>query len=169
MTHQHSEEIANRFTIAAADLLCHPLDPAFADDIASAVFLAGPPLDRAAIDTWSLTAKETSFDLIHFAFEPGRERFGPTGVSIFSERWGAVFRWTDCVLWAPKDGGPLLIMPKGINVCFAHDGKSLLSFPSRPTHALSAGIKRAHHRLRRAAWAVTIARLAEVNAAWEAA
>lgn len=169
MTHQQSDEIINRFTIAAADLLRHDLDPAFADDAASAFFIAGPPLDGAKINEWSVTAKETSFDLIYFAFEPGRERFGPTGVSIFSERWGAVFRWTDCVLWAPKGKGPLLIMPKGINVCFAHDGRALLSFPSRPTHALSAGIKRAHHRLRRAAWAVTKARLDEVNTLWDAA
>ena len=169
MTHQHPEEIANRFTIAAAELLRHDLDPAFADDAASVVFLIGPPLDGATTDQMSLVAKDTGMDLIYLAFEPDRERFGPIGVGIFSERWGAVFRWTDCVLWAPKKGGPLLIMPKGINVCFAYDGRALLSFPSRPTHALSAGIKRAHHRLRRAAWSVTADQLDEVSYLQDAA
>ncbi|MBA2936193.1 hypothetical protein HZF05_19090 [Sphingomonas sp. CGMCC 1.13654] len=44
-------------------------------------------------------------DLMHLAFEPDRERFGPTKVSIFAERLGAIFTWSDCTLCAPKDGG----------------------------------------------------------------
>lgn len=46
MTQQLSDEIANRFTLATAELLRHPLDPAFAQDAPSAVFLAGRRLPR---------------------------------------------------------------------------------------------------------------------------
>lgn len=169
MTHQQSDEIVNRFALAAAELLRRDLDPEFADDAASVVFLAGPPLDAAKTNYWTLNAKESGMDLIYLTFEPGRERFGPTGVSVFSERWGLVFRWTDCVLWAPRDGGPLLVMPKGINVCFGHDGKALVSLPSRPTHALADGVGRARNRLLRAAREVTEEQLGTVAYDWKMA
>lgn len=154
MTHQSADEIVHRFTLAAADLLRHPLDPGFADDVAFAVFLAGPPLDGTEADDVSQAAETAGMDLIHLSFEPGRERFGPTGVGVFGMRRGAMFRWTDCVLWAPRNGGPLLIVPLGLNACFAHDGKAMLSFPSGPKVALGAGIKRARGRLRRSAWSM---------------
>mgnify|MGYP006914913682 CR=1 FL=1 len=169
MTHQHSDETVNRFALAVAELLRRDLDPEFADDIASCVFIAGPPLDSAKTDYWTVSAKETGMDVVYLTFELGRERFGPTGVSVFAERWGAVFRWADCVLWAPKDGGPLLVMPKGLNVCFAHDGKALISLPSRPTHALTNGIARARRRLLRAARLVTQEQLDRVEYDWKMA
>lgn len=166
MTHRNSDETVNRFALAAAELLRRDLDPEFANDAASVVFLAGPPLDAAKTDYWTLSAKETGVDLVYLTFEPGRERFGPTGVSVFTERWGVVFRWTDCVLWAPRDGCPLLIMPKDLNVCFAHDGKALMSFPSRPTRSLADGVGRARNRLLRAAREVTQDQLAKVEHEW---
>lgn len=166
MMHQQSDEIVNRFALAAAELLRHELDPEFAQDGASAVFLAGPPLDTGKTNHWTVSAKQTGVDIVYLAFEPGHERLGPTSVAIFSERHGFVFRWTDCVLWAPKDDGPMLVMPRGINVCFAHDGKALLSFPSRPTRSLQSGIARARNRLRRAASAVTPEQLADVASTW---
>lgn len=169
MTPLLSDEITNRFALAAAELLRHPLDPAFTQDAPSVVFLAGRPLDPATIAQLTLTAKDSDMDLVHFAFEQGRERWGPTDVSVLCARWGVVFRWTGCVLWAPKDGGPMFIMPPGINVCFAHDGKALISFPTRPTHALSAGIERARRRLSRAALAVTPEQLDRVRYASAAA
>lgn len=169
MTHLLSDEIANRFTLAAAELLRHPLDPAFTHGAPSAVFLAGRPLDPATTTQLTLTARDSDTDLVHLAFEQGRERFGPSDVSVFCARWGVVFRWTGCVLWAPRDGGPMFIMPPGINVCFAQDGKALISFPTRPTHALSAGIERARRRLCRAAWAVTPEQLDTVDYAKVAA
>lgn len=169
MTLQLPDETVNRFALATAELLRRGLDQEFADDAASVVFIAGPPLDAAKTDHWTLSAKETAMDVVYLTFEPGRERFGPSGVSIFAERWGAVFRWPDCVLWAPKDVGPLLVMPKGLNVCFAHDGKALISLPTRPTHALADGIARARKRLLLAARLVTEEQLRGVEYQWRMA
>lgn len=56
MAHQHSEGIVNRFALAVAELLRRDLGPEFADDAASVVFLAGPPLDAAKSDCRSLSA-----------------------------------------------------------------------------------------------------------------
>ncbi|MFD1789263.1 hypothetical protein ACFSC3_17035 [Sphingomonas floccifaciens] len=163
MTQQLSDEIANRFTLAAAELLRHPLDPAFAQDAPSTVFLAGRPLTPATLAQVSLMAVDSDMDLVHLAFDEGRERFGPTDISIFCIRFGAVFRWIGCALWAPRDGGPMMIMPPGVNVCFAQDGKALISFPTRPTRALGAGMKRARQRLHRAAGAMTHEQLETVT------
>lgn len=58
MTHPLSDEIANRFTLAAAELLRHPLYPAFTHDAPSAVFLAGRPLDPATTMQLTLTARD---------------------------------------------------------------------------------------------------------------
>lgn len=91
-------------------------------------FSQGRPLDPTTTTQLTLTARDSGLDLVHLAFEEERERFGPSDISVFCACWGVVFRWTDCVLWAPKDGGPMFIMPPGINVCFAQDGKALISF-----------------------------------------
>lgn len=105
-----ANQTVNRFSIAAAEFLSERLEPEFAQDSASLVFIAGPPLDLELANQWALNAKNSQMDLIYMTFEPGRERFGPTSYAVFAERWGAVFRWTDCELWAPKDDRPCLLM-----------------------------------------------------------
>jgi hypothetical protein len=169
MPHQLSDETVNRFTIAAAELLRRDLSPEFAEDSASLVFVAGPPLDGEKLAHWSIETKTSQMDIVYFTFEPGREHFGPTGATIFAERLGTIFRWPDCVLWAPKDGGPLLIMPKDLNVCFSQDGRALISHPTRPTQSLRNGTARAHQRLLRASREVTAEQLDRVAAEWRSA
>ena len=159
----HDDELKDRFTIATAELLREELAPEFANDRASVVFVHGPPLDVGKGLAWAEIVKETEMDLVYLAFQPGRERFGPASVNIFAERSGIVFRWLDCVLWAPKDGRSLLAMPQGLNVCFSHDGKALISHQSRPTHSLRNGMSRAQSRLLRAARAVTDEQLAQAR------
>ena len=78
---------------------------------------------------------------------------------MFCERGGIVYTWLDSVLWAPTDGGPLLIMPRGISMCMGYDGRALISRTQRPTHALGGGIERARQRLRIAAARITDAEL----------
>jgi hypothetical protein len=163
------DETVNRFSIAIAELMREGLDPEFAEDSASLVFVAGPPLDGAKIDEWTINTKECQHDIIYLTFVPGRERFGPTSVAVFAERWGAVFRWTDCELWAPKDGGPVLAMPQGLNVCFSHDGKALISHPTRPAKSLRNGVLRARQLLLRAARAVTDEQVSKVEMEWKRA
>jgi hypothetical protein len=158
-----SSNTVNRFTIAAADLTRRSLNPEFATDAASLLFIAGDPLDQRGLDTWARHANEAQMDLIYLAFEPGREERGPSDICIYAERHGIVFRWNQCVLWAPEDGGPLLIMPPGINVCFGHDGLALISLPERPTHSLEDGAAHALQRLVEAANQVADKRLAEVE------
>jgi hypothetical protein len=51
-------------------------------------------------------------------------------------------------------------MPKGLNMCFSHDGRALISHPSRPTQALRDGINRARNRMLKAAQAVTAEQIA---------
>lgn len=169
MMHATADEIVNRFTIAATQLLQDQLDPAFADDSVSLFFVAGPPLTPDLADSWAITAKETRMDIVYLSFEPGRERFGPSDIAVFIERSGVVFRWTDCDLWAPRRGGPWLIMPKNINVCFSHDGRALLSHASRPTQSVSSGIKRAATRLKPAARAVRRDQLDKIETDWKRA
>ena len=165
MTQHHAAQTFKRFAVAAAELLRRDMDPQFAGDGPSLLFLAGDRLNKTAYAECAAMAKESQMDVIYLNFEPGREHVAPTSVSIFAERWGAVFTWSDCVLWAPKDGGPLLIMPKGLNVCFAHDGRALISFPKRPTHSLRSGIIRARQRLLSAARQVTPEQVTEAEEA----
>ncbi|MGY4395390.1 hypothetical protein ACVWZA_000551 [Sphingomonas sp. UYAg733] len=162
MTQRYQDETVNRFAIAAAEMLRRDLDPEFAEDSPSLAFLAGHPLDARAFRGWIQSAMETQMDLAYLTFARGREHLGPTNVSIFAERSGLFYTWSECALWAPRDGGPALMMPKGINVCFAHDGRALISMPTRPTKSLSNGIARARIRLARAARQVTDEQLEEV-------
>lgn len=166
MTQHHAAKTVNRFAVAAAELLRRDLDPQFAGDGPSVLFLAGDRLDETTYAELAVLAKESQMDMIYLDFEPGREHLGPISVSIYAERWGAVFTWSDCVLWAPKDGGPLLIMPKDLNVCFAHDGRALISFPKRPTRSLRSGIIRARQRLLRAASQIMPEQFAEAEEAF---
>ena len=159
----HDDETKDRFAIATAELLRQELAPEFANDNSSVVFVHGPPLDADTGLSWAEIAKETQLDVVYLAFAPGRERFGPMSLNIFAERWGIVFRWLDCVLWAPKDGGSLLAMPQGLNVCFSHDGKALISHEARPAQSLRNGVSRARIRLLRAARAVTPEQLAQAQ------
>ncbi|BBD02232.1 MULTISPECIES: hypothetical protein [Sphingobium] len=166
MTHQCNLETVNRFAIAAAKLLRHELDQEFAADGCSVIVIAGPALDKNLLDKWTIEAGEQQMDIVYLAFEAGREHLGPTSASIFAERSGVVFRFTDCALWSPKDDGPLLIMPFGLNVCFGHDDRALVSFPSRPNGSLRSGVARARLRLRLAANAVPSEHLRHVQTAW---
>jgi hypothetical protein len=66
-------------------------------------------------------------------FDPDRLERGLKNIVIIAERCGVVFRWKECVLWAPANGGPLLIMPKDdVSICFGYDGLVLMS-AARPT------------------------------------
>ena len=165
----YSGETVNRFAIAANELLREEMAPEFAQDGPSFAFLAGPPLDADKAVSWAGIAQDSQLDIVYLAFDLGRERFGPTSVAIFAERFGVVYRWTECVLWAPKDGGRLLVMPRGLNMCFSHDGNALISHQSRPTHSLRDGIARARNRLLRASRAVTEEQLAQVGYPWREA
>jgi hypothetical protein len=159
----YTDETTARFTIATAQLLREELAPEFANDSGSVAFLPGPPLDGEAAMALAEVAKESQMDIVYLAFDPGRERFGPTSIAIFAERSGIVFTWRDCILWAPKDGGSLLAMPPRLNVCFSHDGRALISHETRPTQSLRNGATRARSHLLRAARAVTKEQLAEVQ------
>ena len=115
----------------------------------------GVPLGADATIDLSHGVKETGIDLIHREFAPGEEHLGPCNVVVITERDGINFWWHECDLWSPLDDGPLLILPRGLNVAMAYDGKALLSMPTRPTHAVAAGVERARTRLRSAASRVT--------------
>jgi hypothetical protein len=164
-----NDEAVKRFTIAAAELLREEMAPRFANDAESLVFLAGPPLTGDEALKWAAGAKDTRMDIAYFAFEPGRERFGPTNTAVIGERSGIVYRWTECSIWAPKDAGPFLVMPTGLNLCFSHDGKALISHTSRPTKSVGNGIARARKRLTQAAQAVTGEQLATMEDGWKQA
>jgi hypothetical protein len=158
-----SNPVAVRFAVAAEQLLRQDLDPKFANDGQSVALFVGAPLDPYQLAQFAVIAKKTGADIVHFAFDPAWPQSRLKHVDVFAERYGVVFRWTECDLWAPADGGPLLIMPKGLNVCFGYDGLALISLEERPTHALGEGIARARTRLRFAAAAVTEEQLAAVE------
>lgn len=159
----YNDETTARFTVAAVELLRGELLPEYANDRGSVVFIPGPLLDGEQLMACAGVAKDTQMDIVYLAFQPGRERFGPVSVAIFGERDGVVYSWRDCALWAPKDGGPLLAMPKGLNVCFSHDGRALISHRARPTKNLRNGIARARNRMLKAARAVSAEQIAEVK------
>ena len=121
MTHQCNLETVNRFAIAAAKLLRHELDQEFAADGCSVIVIAGPALDKNLLDKWTIEAGEQQMDIVYLAFEAGREHLGPTSASIFAERSGVVFRFTDCALWSPKDDGPLLVRRQNCQSAFNRD------------------------------------------------
>jgi hypothetical protein len=156
----YNDETTARFTIALVELLRGELNPEYANDRGSLAFIPGPLLDEEQYIRCAEVATDSKMDMVYLEFQPGRERFGPTSVAIFAERAGVVYSWRDCVLWAPKDGGPLLAMPKGLNMCFSHDGRALISHLSRPTRTLRNGIARARNRLLKAARAVTAEQIA---------
>lgn len=161
-----NNEAMNRVAIALADLLRDELAPEFAEDSSSFAIIAGPPLTEDYALYWAESAKDTQTDIIYLSFELGREHHGPTRLAVFAERSGIIYRWADCVLWAPKDGGARRVMPKGLKMCFSHDGKALISHKSRPAQSLRNGMIRARARLLRTARAVTEEQLAHAEDGW---
>ena len=159
----YNDETTARFTIAAVELLREELAPEYANDRGSLAFIPGPVLDPEQALACAGVAKDSQMDIVYLAFQAGRERFGPTSIAIFAERGGVVYTWRDCFLWAPKEAGPLRLMPKGLNMCFSHDGRALISHQTRPTHSLRDGINRARNRLLRAARGVTDAQIASAK------
>ena len=155
MTHQPHQEILDRFAIAAEELLRCELCSGFVADRPTAVLANGYPLGEVGLDNLTQIARRNRIDVIYFEHAPANESQGPQRIRVFAERDGIAFPWTDCVLWAPEEGGPLLIMPQGTRVCFAYDGLTLTMLQDRPTQALDDGMARARDRLRRAAREVT--------------
>ncbi len=161
MTNRAEAKI-NRFMLAAQALLYQTPDPEYANDGISVILAGGYPMTPSDLSRTSAICAQYRSDLIYLEFSKTRPQDGPQNVVLIAERWGATFRWTDCVLWAPQDGGPLLIMPKGLNVCFGYDGIELFSIPQRPTLQLGDGIARAQTRLRHAESAVTAGMLEKI-------
>lgn len=163
MTHRGTDRI-DRFVIAAQALLYQTPDPEYANDGVCVLVAGGDPLGHSELARMTAICAQNGSQLIYLEFSKSRPQDGPQNVVLLAERWGAVFRWTDCVLWAPQDDGPFLIMPKGLNVCFGYDGIELFSIAQRPTHDLSDGIARARTRLRHAERAVTAEMLERIVA-----
>ncbi|MEG3159384.1 hypothetical protein U1763_02605 [Sphingomonas sp. LB2R24] len=163
MTVQAQDKI-DRFLIAAQALLYQAPDPEYANDGVSVLMAGGHPMEPSDLDRTAAICAQCRGDLIYLEFSKTRPQDGPQNVVLFSEREGVIFRWTDCALWAPEDGGPLLIMPRRLNVCFGYDGIELFSIAQRPTQYLGDGIARARTRLRHAERAVTAEMLAGMAA-----
>ncbi len=162
MTFQAQNKI-DRFLIAAHDLLYQTPDAEYANDGVSVTMAGGYPMSSSDLARTSAICANTQGDIIYLEFSKTRPQDGPQNVVLISERGGVIFRWTDCALWAPEDGGPFLIMPKNLNVCFGYDGIELFSIPQRPTRHLADGMARARIRLRHAERAVTAEMLDKVN------
>ncbi len=154
MTLQAQQKI-DRFLVATQALPYQTPDPEYANDGVSVMMAGGYPMGTSDLARATAICVQNRRDLIYLKFSKSRPQDGPQNVVLIAERWGAALRWTDCALWAPEDGGPLLIMPKGLNVCFGYDGIELYSIPQRPTHHLADGTARARTRLRHAERAVT--------------
>lgn len=91
-----------------------------------------------------------SVDFVHLVFGSGPHGDAPRQVvlGISEER---AFRWyEDCVLWAPEDEGPLVVVPRGVGVDdhYGFDGSRLERRPGRPAATLGAGMVRAERRVR---------------------
>ena len=154
--------IARRYIAATEQSLRQTPDREFANDGASVVFAGGNALSPAELADFSIACDQSHVDVIYLEFAPGHPERGPQNVIVIAERDGIVFRWSDCSLWAPADGGPFLIMPRGLRVCFGYDGLALISYPDRPTTALGDGFARARSRLRFAERGLTAEQLAKV-------
>ena len=144
-----------RLTIAAIKMLQEATAPKFANDNSSVIFIAGPPIATDAIVDFATMVEKTQTDLIYLVFEPGRESRGPVRASVMAERFGIVYTWMDCSIWAPEENGHGFLMPVGLNQCFSHDGKALISHESRPTQSLAGGIARARRLIQDIAHDVT--------------
>lgn len=94
-----------------------------------------------------MISKHTRADVVYLEFDGATPQAGPRNVVVMGERSGIVYRWSRCDLWAPEDGGPLLIMPHGLRVCFGYDGIALISMQQRPTADVGAGIALARQPL----------------------
>ncbi len=157
-----AEQKIDRFLVAAQALLYQTPDKEYANDGVSVLMAGGYPMESSDLARTSVICTKYRGDLIYLEFSRPRPQDGPQNVVLIAERSGVAFRWTDCALWAPEDGGPLLIMPKGLNVCFGYDGIELFSIPQRPTQDLADGIARARTRLKHAERAVTAEMLQKI-------
>lgn len=162
-----NKEVVKRFTIATVSLLCEALAPEFANDNCSLAVVSGPPLTPETAMNFATVVDDTGVDTIYLAFEPGREHLGPVSATIIAERSGIVYRWCDCSIWAPKHGGSFLLMPDGLQLCFSHDGKALISHDTRPAQSLRNGAVRARNLISRTARALTNEQLAMAEESWE--
>jgi hypothetical protein len=152
-----------RFAIAAERLLRHAPNPEFVGDGQSVNILSGGPPDPADFQAICSVCEKTDLDIVYLEFRPGRESQGPTGLTIIAKRDGLLNFWPQCTLWAPKDGGPLLIVPKDdIAICIGYDGLAL-TWMERPAGSLANGIDRARTRLRFAERSVTAEQVTRVR------
>lgn len=100
------------------------------------------PNPRPMMLTYAVAGTEGDFeadsralgmDLVVLAFEPGRERDGPTNIAVYEEREGRLTAWRNCSAWAFSGTGPCLIMVNDGDVGFGYDGASLVVHWKVPT------------------------------------
>lgn len=138
-----------RHVAAAQRLLTGVPDPEFVGGKPSVLFSGGGDLDLRTYTALVTASSKSGYDTVYFVFDPRRPDRGIQSVTLGLERDGNIHRYTRCTLWSPADGGPMLIMPEGLKMCFAFDGIALISIAQRPVTAIGEGAARARSRLRR--------------------
>lgn len=152
MTKQLDTEIASDFIIALGGMISVSLEP----DIL--------PNPRPVLFTFAEAGKETGFewsacnqgmDVIVLAFEPGRERNGPTNIAVYEERNGKVTVWPNCSPWCLPDEGRYFIASDGLEAGFLYDLTSIVMVWGLPGEHYAKRVKTAQGVLRKTAQIVS--------------
>ena len=157
------ERMIGRQSIALIDLLKHPVESEFANDSSSVFIWACPALSEADVQWACIQSAIWQMDILHFSFLTGDEDLGVEGISIFMERDGGLQKLTECLPWAPADGGPLLIVHEQSRLVNSYDGLALTGKTLDLGADFHPGVARARTRLREAAAAVTDEKLARLR------
>ncbi len=108
----HNDQIVKHLISATEHLLRQKPKAQFINDSPSVIVSGGESLSAEALAALSYTCVQSQVDVIYVEFEPGLPELGPENVIVMGERDGALYPWSDCALWSPPSGEPLLIMPR---------------------------------------------------------
>lgn len=113
------------------------------------LFAGGPTPSRQTLAALSTTAGAQALDIVYMVFDLADIAKGPTSLMLITPRLGVHTVRLDCHLWAPMDGGRLVIVRRGsTDTYYDFDHDELVQRKGGLAFSLDDGFVRAAVRLR---------------------